>query len=182
MEEQDEGVKVEARQFMSDMLSGASSNPAPAEATGKTADMPAWKASYVASNKDAAMMEEFWSKYYDPVATSIWTMVYDEADSNESLEETVAIATDFMKQTESIRDHCFGVIHTLESLEVEGVWFFNGPDPEELFGVNPDTSWFTWSQMGPDANEHVKNAVASIMAPTDSKLHGKIIKDTQAFC
>lgn len=181
MEEQDEGVKVEARQFMSDMLGGPTSDAAPTETAGKIADMAAWKATYVSSNKDAAMMEAFWS-IYDPAATSIWTMVYDEADSNENLDETIAIATEFMKQTESIQDHCFGVIHTLESLEVEGVWFFNGPDPEELFGVNPDTSWFTWSQMGPDANDYVKNAVAKIMAPTDGKLSGKIIKDTQAFC
>ena len=220
MDEHDESVKIEARQFMTDMLGsggggGGGATPVDdddAASSGKKANMSAWRATYAASmmmkkkkpnpnpndtaaaetaagddadgDADAAqkmMMEDFWSNYYDPTATSLWKMVYDEADSNETLEDTIAITTAFMEQTESIKDHCFGVMHTLESLEVEGIWFFNGPDPEELFGTNPDTSWFTWSQLGPDPNDHVKTAVASILTPTDGKLHGKIIQDTQAF-
>jgi hypothetical protein len=143
------------------------------------ADMAAWRATYAASGKDAAMMEKFWGLY--STDTSVWTMVYDEADENETLEDTIAISTDFMEKTESIKDHCFGIMHTLESLEIEGIWFFNGSDPEKLFGANKESSWYTWAQLGPDANDNVKKAVAAIMAPEDGKLNGKVIKDTTVF-
>jgi hypothetical protein len=143
----------------------------------------AWKSAYNAAtgNQNEDMMEQFWS-IYDPNVTSIWTMVYDEADSNENLEQTIEYVTTFLKQTESIQDHCFCVVHTLEGLEIEGVWLFNGPDPEKLFGANEDSSWFTFSQLGPAATDIVKNAVSKIMAPTDQTLNGKAIKDTQVLC
>lgn len=176
-EEQSEETKIEARQFMSNLV-GSAPEPAPFKG-GDGVDMAAWKAAY-ASSKDSALMEKFWN-IYDPASTSLWTMVYDEADSNESLEATIDIAKEFMKQTQSLGDHCFGVIHTLESLEMEGLWFFNGPDPEQLFGANPETSWYTWTQVGPEANEHVKKVVGDMLAPTDDKLNGKAIKDTQVF-
>ena len=108
-------------------------------------------------------MEQFWS-YYDPSSTSLWKMVYDEANSNENLNDTVDLVSDFIKNAESLRDHCFGVIHILEGLEIEGLWFFNGPDPQQLFGANEDTSWYTWTQVGPDANELVKKAVVGVLA------------------
>jgi hypothetical protein len=176
-EEQDEATKVAARQFMSDVV------PPPSEEVtgegGNAADMAAWRSTYAASGKDAAMMEKFWELY--STDTSVWTMVYDEADDNETLEDTIAISTDFMEKTESIKDHCFGIMHTLESLEIEGIWFFNGSDPEKLFGANKESSWYTWAQLGPDANDNVKKAVAAIMAPEDGKLNGKVIKDTTVF-
>mmetsp|Transcript_21493 Transcript_21493/g.46693 ORF Transcript_21493/g.46693 Transcript_21493/m.46693 type:complete len:186 (-) Transcript_21493:244-801(-) len=182
-EEQSEETKTDARQFMADLVS----SPPQSEdfSGGDGIDMAAWKTTYAAaSNHDTssstAVMEKFWS-LYDPGATSIWTMVYDEADSNENLDETIAITTEFMKQTESIKDHCFGVMHTLESLETKGLWFFNGPDPEKLFGANEDSSWFTWSQLGPEANDYVKKAVAEFLTPTDGKLKGEMIKDTQVL-
>jgi hypothetical protein len=168
------------REFMSDLMSGP---PPDADfVAGDGVDLATWKSTYKgASSKDSALMEKFWS-IYDPASMSIWTMVYDEADSNENLDETVEIVKEFMKKTESIKSHCFGVMHTLDGLEIEGVWVFNGPDPEQLFGANDDTSWYSWSQIGPDATDLVKKAAASYMAPLEGKFNGKVIKDTQAFC
>uniref|UniRef100_A0A6U0J384 EF-1-gamma C-terminal domain-containing protein n=1 Tax=Minutocellus polymorphus TaxID=265543 RepID=A0A6U0J384_9STRA len=179
-EEQPPEVKAEAREFMSNLVG---SGPSPNDFNGGDGiDMAAWKATYASSAKDDALMEKFWS-VYDPSSTSIWTMVYDEADSNENLDDTVEIVKEFMSKTESIKDHCFGVMHILgEGLEIEGLWVFNGEDPEELFGANEDTSWYSWSQIGPDATDLVKKAVTGFLAPTDGKLDGKAIRNTQAFC
>merc|ERR1712194_802647 len=143
----------------------------------------AWKSAYEADKSDESLMERFWS-IYDPDATSIWTMVYDESDSNEELDATIDIVTVFMKQGGmiSMKDHCFGVVHTLESLEIEGVWFFGDPDPERPFGANDETSWYSWSQLGPEATDLVMKAVAGIMMPVDGKLNGRTIKDTRVFC
>mmetsp|Transcript_12125 Transcript_12125/g.14637 ORF Transcript_12125/g.14637 Transcript_12125/m.14637 type:complete len:181 (+) Transcript_12125:38-580(+) len=177
-EEQSPETKTEARAFMSDLLTGP---PAETFAGGEGVDMAAWKSTYnAANNKDETLMEQFWS-IYDPSSTSIWTMAYDEADSNENLDDTINIAKEFITKTESLKDHCFGIIHTLESLEIEGLWFFNGPDPERLFGANEETSWYNWSQVGPEANDLVKTAVASVMAPEGGKLNGKAIKHTHVF-
>mmetsp|Transcript_17484 Transcript_17484/g.49925 ORF Transcript_17484/g.49925 Transcript_17484/m.49925 type:complete len:152 (+) Transcript_17484:46-501(+) len=145
-------------------------------------DMAAWKATYkAAESKDSALMEQFFA-LYKPESSSIWTLTYDEPESNESLEDTVEIIKSFMKNTESIKDHCFGVMHVVDGLGIEGVWVFNGPDPEKLFGANEDTSWFSWNQLGPEATDLVKKAVATYMAPADGSIYGKAIKDTQAFC
>ena len=178
-EEQPPEVKADARQFMSDLMSAP---PPDDEFTGGAgADMTAWRATFAASSrKDAALMEQFWS-YYDPSSTALWKMVYDEANSNENLNDTVDLVSDFIKNAESLRDHCFGVIHILEGLEIEGLWFFNGPDPQQLFGANEDTSWYTWTQVGPDANELVKKAVVGVLAPANGKINGKAIKDTLTF-
>ncbi len=105
----------------------------------------------------------------------------DEADSNEDLEQTIAIAEEFMKQTESIADHCFGIMHTLDNLEIRGLWIFNDADPERLFGVNEDSSWFTFNQLGPEANEYVKKATADLLVPKDNKLDSKTIKHSQVL-
>lgn len=181
-EEQSPETKASARQFMTGLMSAPPPMATTTSGGGDGVDMAAWKSTYRAAPcKDSTLMEQFWS-IYDPSSTSIWTMVYDEADSNENLNDTIEIVKDFLKQTESIQDHCFGVVHTLESLEIEGLWFFNGPDPEQLFGANEGSSWYTWCQVGPDANELVKKAVAGLLAPTDGRLNGRVIKDTQAFC
>lgn len=180
-EEQSEETKTEARQFMSDIV-GSAPTASDDAGTGPPADMAAWKATYSDADDKSAALETFWAKFYNPGSTSLWTMTYDEADSNESLEETIAFVKEFMKKSETLSDHCFGVIHTLESLEIEGIWFFNGPDPEELFGANEHTSWFTWNQLGPEANEMVQEAAAKLMSPApEGTLNGKVIKDTQAF-
>jgi hypothetical protein len=146
------------------------------------ADMAAWKATYKGATDKAEALGEFWTKHYNPKSTSLWVMKYDDAESNESLEETIKFVTEFMKKTEALADHCFGVVHTLESLEIEGIWFFNATDPEEIFGANEDTSWFTWNQLGPEANDAVKKNAANWLAPSDGTIDGKSIKDTQAFC
>eukprot|EP00977_Amphora_coffeiformis_P028463 scaffold35279_cov206-Amphora_coffeaeformis.AAC.1 len=140
----------------------------------------AWKSIY--TGKDDYKEAKFWSTY-DPVATSIWSMSYDEADSNEDLEQTIDIVSNYMSQTgmESIRDECFGVVHVLESLEIEGLWLFNGSDPEKMFGANAESSWYTWSRLGPDATNLVKQAVAKFLMPIDGKLNGTAIKDTKIF-
>lgn len=179
-EEQPPEVKEEARQFMQGLVGGP---PPPSEFTGgNEIDMAALKALYKTNSSESEFMEKLWSMY-DPSSTSIWTMVYDEADSNESLEETSEIVKGFLKKTESIDDHCFGVVHILgKELEIEGLWVFNGEDPEELFGANEDTSWFTWAQLGPWANDLVKKAVSNYLCPEGNKLHGKEIRNTQAFC
>uniref|UniRef100_A0A7S2IE41 EF-1-gamma C-terminal domain-containing protein n=1 Tax=Helicotheca tamesis TaxID=374047 RepID=A0A7S2IE41_9STRA len=145
--------------------------------------MKAWKSRYGELENKNDLMESFWS-LYDPDCTSIWTMSYDEADSNENLEETIGYVKNLLAQPgmEGVRGDCFCLVHTLESLEIEGIWFFNGPDPEVLFGANPETSWYTFKQMGPAATDGVKQAVTEMMAPADSQLNGKAIKDTQVFC
>ena len=181
-EEQPPEVKAEARQFMSDLMSQPSPDNTEFNKDAKGMDMAAWKKLYSSSDNQESVMAQFWS-LYDPTASSIWTCVYDEADSNENLDDTVAIVKEFMTKTESIKDHCFGVMHILgEGLDIEGLWVFNGETPEELFGANEDTSWYTWRQLGPEANDMVKKAVTEYLAPTDGKLHGKEIRNTHTFC
>ena len=191
-EEQSEETKTEAREFMRGLVGSAPEESA--EFTGGDGmDMAALRTTYAAaspsssSNNDTSsstrqLLEKLWSMY-DPSQTSIWTMTYDEADSNEDLDETIDITTQFMKQTQSIKGHCFGIMHTTllgdNNLEIEGLWFFNDPDPERLFGVNEDSSWFSWSQFGPEANEYVKKSVAELLVPVDGKLKSKTIKHTE---
>ena len=85
------------------------------------------------------------------------------------------------EQSAESLQRCFGVVHVLESLEIEGFWLFNGPDPEKLFGANPETSWYTWSLLGPDATDLVKQGVEKLLKPTDGKVNGKTIKETKVF-
>ena len=171
-EEQSEETRAEAREFMTGMV--GSEAPAATDGVGPKADMAAFKAAY--TKDKAAALEELWSNHYNVGSTSLWTCVYDEVDSNESLEQTVDFVKDFIKQTEKM--DCFGVVHTLDGLEIEGIWFFNANDPEELFGAVEDSSWFTWTQLGPEANEMVKKAAAKWVNP-DGTIDGKAIKDTQ---
>jgi hypothetical protein len=186
---EEEAIKDEARNFMSEAV-GAGGEPPERAVTESSVDgaeiVKAWKSTFaVAAAKDDVdddLMNKFWCKY-DTDATSIWTMVYDEADSNENLDDTIEIVTNLMEQCgmSSMKDDCFAIVHTLESLEIEGMWFFNGPDPEKLFGANEETSWFSWSQLGPDATDLVMEAVAKFMVPIDGKLNGKVIKNTTVF-
>ena len=175
-EEQSEETKAEAREFMVGMVGSAPD--ASNDGEGPKADMAAWKATYTSAADKSAALEELWAKHYNAGSTSLWTMVYDEADSNESLEQTVEFVKDFIQKAGTLGDHCFGVVHTLDGLEIEGIWFFNANDPEELFGAVEDSSWFTWSQLGPEPNDMVKNAAAKWLAPADT-IDGKAIKDTQ---
>eukprot|EP00542_Grammatophora_oceanica_P010839 CAMPEP_0194043270 /NCGR_PEP_ID=MMETSP0009_2-20130614/14939_1 /TAXON_ID=210454 /ORGANISM="Grammatophora oceanica, Strain CCMP 410" /LENGTH=206 /DNA_ID=CAMNT_0038687421 /DNA_START=624 /DNA_END=1244 /DNA_ORIENTATION=- len=143
----------------------------------------AWRSIYTTSSSDDdKTSSQFWAAY-DPIATSIWTMVYDEADSNESLEETMDIVSNYMNQDgmKSIKHECFGVIHVLDSLEIEGLWLFRGPDPERMFGANEESSWYTWSRLGPEATDPVKEAVAKVLLPKYGKLKDKTIKGTKVF-
>jgi len=177
-EEQSEETKDEARAFMKGLVGSAPESSYEFQG-GKGIDMDALRTLY--TDNKSQLMNRFWNELYNPTQTSIWTCSYDEADSNEDLEQTVAITTEFMKQTKSIKDHCFGIMHTLENLEKRGLWIFNAADPERLFGVNEDSSWFTFSQLGPEANEYVKKAVADLLVPEDDKLDSKTIKHSQVL-
>jgi len=229
MEGEDEATKVDARQFMTDVLPTNGDNVVADGSVVGVADMRAWKSTYataitaiataavVAENNtddDAAdatattttaatdserLMETFWSTYYNPETTSIWTMKYDEVDSTDDLKEAIGIVDTFMmnpgmilekedatnsKSNLTMKEYCFGVMHTYDNLDIEGLWFFNGLDPEELFGANEETSWYTWTQVGPEANEHVKNVVANYLTPDKKKVddNNRAIKDTKVFC
>lgn len=187
---EDEAIKEAAREFMSNMVGTEdnTSTTAPEDVDAATAAangkllVHSFKDTYNASPASPELLETFWSTY-DPATTSVWTMKYDEADSNESEEQTIEIITSFLKEPgmEGIKDQCFAVIHTLESLEMEGLWFFVGADPEPLFGANPESSWYTFTQLGPQKMEEVKTAIAKLLTPADNKVDGKEIKNTQVF-
>lgn len=176
-EEQSEETKVDARKFMKGLVGSAPESSYEFKG-GNGIDMDALRTLY--TDNKSQFMKKFWTMY-DPTQISIWTCSYDEADSNEDLEQTIAITTEFMKQTESIRDHCFGIMHILDNLEIRGLWIFNAADPECLFGVNEDSSWFTFNQLGPEANEYVKKATADLLVPKDNKLDSKTIKHSQVL-
>jgi hypothetical protein len=153
---------------------------APEESTANGLEIvKAWQTIYASDSSDEEKEAQLLAAY-DKFAASIWTMIYDEADENENLEDTIAIVTNYMAQDgmKSIQEECFGVVHTLDSLEIEGLWIFNGSDPEKMFGANEDSSWYTWSRLGPEAS---KAAVKKYFFPTDGKLNGKDIKDTKTF-
>ena len=177
-EEQPPEVKTEAREFMAGLVGGPRQDDG--FTGGADADMEAWRKTYLAKEKD--VMDHFWSKVYDPTSMSIWKLVYDEADSNESLGQTEKDVNVFMAQSSTLEDHCFGVMHILEkTLEIEGIFVFNGPDPEKLFGCNEDTSWYTFSQLGPEPNELVKKAVGELLDPSNNQLGGRTIGATCTF-
>ena len=190
---EDEAIKNEAREFMTGLVgSGIGDNTAECcteNPTPEGADIiQAWISKYSSDNdgnQQATIMKDFWS-IYDPYRTSIWSMTYDEADSNENLQETIDLVTELLHKPEMVnlkQNHdCFGVVHVLEDLSIEGIWLFNGPDPTKMYSANEDTSWYTFTQIGPEANDHVKAAVAKLLMPTDDgKLNGKVIKDTKVF-
>ncbi|CAB9521045.1 expressed unknown protein [Seminavis robusta] len=177
---EEEAVKDEAREFMTGLTGsgGGGDTPMGARSSKGAEIVGRWKAAYKNN-------ESFSWDNDDMMWSSFWKMSYDEADSNENLEDTIAIVTTLLSQdgmkTPTMHANCFAVIHTLENLEIEGLFLFNGPDPEELFGANSETSWYTWSQLGPEATELVKNAVTELLRPVDGKLSGRAIKDTQVY-
>mmetsp|Transcript_27904 Transcript_27904/g.42251 ORF Transcript_27904/g.42251 Transcript_27904/m.42251 type:complete len:372 (-) Transcript_27904:66-1181(-) len=138
-------------------------------------DLAAFKSSYQPSE---ATMTKFWDEVYDPTQFSIWKCVYDYPDDNENLDATKEIVTEFMKKSQPLSQDCFGVMHVTEKLEIEGLWLFRGDDPEAMFGCNEDTSWFTWSRVGPDPSDSVKAAVAESWA---KKAGDGAIRETQVF-
>ena len=185
---EEEAIKDEAREFMTGLVGSGTGDPTTHSAGAPTPDgaeiIKSWKSKYSASTQDATM-KDFWS-LYDPYLTSIWRMVYDEADTNENLEQTISFVEEFLNQPgmdQLKKDHdCWCIVHTLENLEIEGVWFFNGPDPSKLFLANEESSWFTFTQLGPEAIDPVKESVEIIMMPIGGKLNGKVVKDTKVLC
>ena len=184
---EEEAVKDEAREFMTGLVGsglgdggGTTTVTTPSERG--AAVVQAWQTAY-ANHSGNDLLDQLWSTY-DPTTTSLWKMIYDEADYNETLDQTIEIVSTLLNQKgmPSMQKNCFAVIHTLESLEIEGLWLFNGPDPNELFGINGETSWYSWSQLGPEANDFVQRAVVEMLKPIDGKLHGRAIKDTKVFC
>lgn len=192
----EEAIKDEAREFMSDLISTAAPNDTNFITTTSGTDIiKTWKAAYAAAKaisssgriyetEDAAqhLMTKFWS-LYDPAVTSIWTMVYDHTESTTTLAEARDIVTTLMTQEKMVttmQNECFGIVHILEGNEIQGLWFFNGPDPEQLFGANEETSWYTWKQLGPDLNPYIKGVVTSRITPLPAE-YAAIIQNTQMF-
>jgi Elongation factor 1 gamma, conserved domain len=176
---EEEAIKDEAREFMSEIVPPPAEEATSTEVNGAEI-VKSWKALYAGNDEDKAA--KFWASY-DATASSIWTMSYDEADSNEDVAQTTEVVTHFMSQEgmASMGDECFGIVYVLDSLEIEGLWLFNGLDPEKLFGSNPETSWYSWAQLGPEATDKVKAAVEQYLMPVDGKLNGKEIKETKVF-
>lgn len=185
---EEEAIKDEAREFMTGLVGsgqGDQTTDSASAPTSKGADIiKNWKSKYSAASENTTM-EDFWY-LYDPCLTSIWKIVYDEADSNENLQETIDMVENLLEQpgmAQLKKDHdCWGIIHILENLEIEGVCFFNGPDPSKMFLANEDSSWYTFTQFGPEAIDPVKAEVAKIIMPTEETLNGKVIKATKVFC
>lgn len=184
---EEEATKDEAREFMTGLVGSGMGDQTTDSAGAPTADgaqiIKTWKSKYSATQDTT--IKDFWS-LYDPYLTSIWRMVYDEADSNESLEETINFMADFLNKPGMAQlkndDDCWCVVHILENLEIEGVWFFNGPDPSKLFVANEESSWFTFTQLGPEAIDAVKESVEMTIMPIGGKLNGKVVKDTKVLC
>jgi hypothetical protein len=79
---EEEAIKDEAREFMTGLVGSGQGDQTTDSASAPTAKganiIKSWKSKY-----SAASMEDFWC-LYDPYLTSIWKIVYDEADSNET--------------------------------------------------------------------------------------------------
>jgi Elongation factor 1 gamma, conserved domain len=147
--------------------------PAVAAPTGPPLDLVAFKVAYAADKVKA--VADFCASY-DPTGWSLWTMVYDYAADNESLEATQTFVKEFMVKSASIQDRSFGVMHIFGKLEVEGIWLFKAEDPEMLFGSNEDTSWFTWSQVGP---ARLVTEIVTAHWTASGTYKDKAIQDTQ---
>ena len=142
-------------------------------------ELAAFKTSYEGDAE--AGIVEFW-KNYDKENWSLWRCTYDYPDDTENLDAAIEIVTSFMKNCSPVSGKCqiFGVMHTTTSFEIEGLFLIEGADPEPLFGVNEDTSWFSWSQIGPDASDAVKAMVSQVWGKA-TEYNGKEIKNTQTF-
>jgi Elongation factor 1 gamma, conserved domain len=144
--EDETAVPTEVAPVVAEEAPAVEEEAPPAVAAGPPLDLAAFKIAYAADPKQA--VADFCAQH-DPTVWSLWTMVYDYAADNESLEATQTFVKEFMVKSASIKDRSFGVMHIFGQLEVEGIWLFKAEDPEMLFGSNEDTSWFTWSQVGP---------------------------------
>lgn len=136
-------------------------------------DLAAFKTAYA---QDKAKATTDFLESYDPSEWSLWSMKYDYAEDNEDLGETVSFVKEFMTKSESVKDKAFGVMHVFGELEIEGIWLFQAEDAEMLFGSNEDTSWFTWSSVGPA--QKVKELLTEVWV-ADKQYKAKEIKDTQ---
>ena len=143
-------------------------------------DIAAFKKAYEADPNSA--VTEFWTNY-DKENWTLWRCTYDYPDDTENLDAAIEVVTSFTKNCSPIAGKCqiFGVMHTMTSFEIEGLFLFEGPDPEPLFGVNEDTSWFSWNQIGPDASDAVKHMAQQVWGGTITQYNGKDIKNTQSF-
>ena len=142
-------------------------------------DLTEFKKAYEA-DADAGVAS-FWTNY-DKENWSLWRCTYDYPEDTENLDAAKEVVTSFIHNCAPIEGKCkvFGVMHTLANFEVEGLFLFEGPDPEPLFGCNEDTSWFSWNQIGPDASEAVKAMVGQLWNKV-SQYNGKDIQDTQCY-
>jgi hypothetical protein len=138
-------------------------------------DLAGFKEHYA---KDAeSAVTDFWANY-DKEATTLWRCTYDYPEDTENLDAAKEIVTSFMKNTEPLKGKCFAVMLTLKNFEIEGLFLMEGPDPEPLFGINEDTSWFTWAQLGPDASDAIKKMVGDVWV-AKGEYNGKPVEDTQ---
>ena len=136
-----------------------------------------------ADDKTAALTTEFWSAIESAEGSnwSLWKCEYDYADDNEELGATKEIAASFMKNALPINENIFGVMIVLKSLEVYGLFLLKGPDPEEtIFKSVEDSSWFSWSQLGPKVIDPVKAEVVAMWS-SKGEYQGKEVADVQVL-
>lgn len=80
------------------------------------------------------------------------------------------------------KDHDVGVLCTyLKAWKLKDFGFSMGQTLQRCFS-NEDSSWYTFTQFGPEALDPVKAEVAKIIMPSDGRLNGKVIKATKVFC
>ena len=147
-------------------------------------DLAAFKAAF-AADKAAALSEETFQGLEKGGAEgqwSVWRCTYDYASDNESLDATKEIVNSFMNNTKPIAEKVFGVMLVLEpGLEIEGIWIVNGADPEDsLYANTEDTSWFSWSQLGPSMMDVVRKEIVDLMTAS-SDYKGKTVSDIQVM-
>ena len=140
-------------------------------------DLVAFKTSYTADKNGA--VKAFWDTY-DKEGWSLFKCTYDYPEDTENDDGAKDIVTSFMTNCGPVKNDIFGVMHVLANNETEGLFLFKGPDPEPLFGCNEDTSWFTWSQIGPDPSDAVKSMVEQVWNDV-TEYNGKSIKHTQSL-
>jgi len=149
-------------------------------------DLAAFKTKFAAAEDIPALLasdfyETAMAKPEDPEWT-LWRCTYDYADDTENVQAAKDVATSFLKNTANCRSEVFGVMVVLEpGFAVEGLWLVKGEDPEAtLFAKCEDTSWFSWSQLGPAMLDPVKKEVEALWAAKDT-YNGKSVSDKQVL-
>jgi Elongation factor 1 gamma, conserved domain len=142
-------------------------------------DLEAFKKAFEA-DKAAAFTEDVWKAF----GTGEWTLhrcSYDYAEDTENLDAAKDIVISLFSKNK-VADKTFGLVHVLEpGLAVEGIWLIHDKDPEDLiFGTNEDTSWFSWTQLGPSMTDGVKKEILAIMTAT-SEYNGKSVAYSQSM-